>query len=152
MKFKNIIVLFGHLLNIKESYLIAKGGEKNPFVIARYVEAILTIMNPIVPHYCQHVWSTIVLPVLKASTNAPKQPNDDLIKNGWPVAGDVNPTLSTQLKYLEGNKREIRLALDKAMTGGKKKGKGGKKGAAAAEPEAPKEKCLIVVGDTFPES
>ena len=56
MKLKNIVVIFNHLLSIKENYLIAKAGEKNPFVIARYVEAILTILNPIAPHFCQHVW------------------------------------------------------------------------------------------------
>jgi len=151
MKFKNIIVLFNHLLNIKESYMIAKGGEKNDFVVARYVEAVLTIMNPIVPHFAQHVWSTIMLPTLKASTNSPKEFNDNLLTNGWPESGEVIPLLTTQLKYLESNKREIRLALDKAMSGGKKKGKGGKKGAAPAEPEAPKEKCLIAIGSTYPE-
>ncbi len=56
MKHRPIVVIFNHLLNIKESYMIAKGGEKNPFVIAAYIEAILTIMNPITPHFCQHVW------------------------------------------------------------------------------------------------
>ena len=56
MKYKQIIVLFNHMLGLKESYSIAKGGDKNPFIVAKYVEAILSIMNPIAPHYCQHVW------------------------------------------------------------------------------------------------
>ena len=56
MKIKNVIVLFNHLLSIKESYTIAKSGAKNPFVIARFVEALLTIMNPITPHFCQYIW------------------------------------------------------------------------------------------------
>jgi len=56
MKYKEIIVLFNHLLGIKESYALAKGGDKNPYIVAKYVEAILSIMNPIAPHFCQHVW------------------------------------------------------------------------------------------------
>ena len=72
MRLRNINVIFNHLLNIKESYNIAKGGEKNAYVILRYIEAILTIMNPITPHFCQHVWETHVLPTLRKSSNLPK--------------------------------------------------------------------------------
>lgn len=67
MKYRNILVLFNHLLDIKESYLIARGGERDPYVVARLIELILTVMNPIVPHFCQAVWEKHVLPVLKAS-------------------------------------------------------------------------------------
>jgi len=56
MKIKNVIVIFNSLLQIKESYVIAKEGEKNPYLVARFVEAILTIMNPICPHFCQFAW------------------------------------------------------------------------------------------------
>ncbi len=147
MKHRPIVVIFNHLLTIKESYLIARGGEKNPFVIAAYIEAILTIMNPVTPHFCQHVWQKHVLPILSKSTNTDKTWNETLILNGWPKAGAIDADLNAQLKYLEGTKREIRLALDKSKAGGKKKGK---KGAAAA-PEAPKESCVIAIGSTFPE-
>ena len=56
MKHKQVVVIFNHLLNIKESYLIATEGSRNPYVISRYLEALLTILNPIAPHFCQHVW------------------------------------------------------------------------------------------------
>ena len=56
MKYKQIIVLFNHMISIKESYIIAMGGETNPYIIARFIEAFLTIMNPITPHFCQQVW------------------------------------------------------------------------------------------------
>jgi len=70
--------------------------------------------------------------------------------NGWPQVGPSEAGLSSKMKYLDGLKREIRLALDKAMAGGKKKG--GKKGKGAqAEPEAAKENCIIAIGSTFPE-
>lgn len=86
MKHRSIIVIFNQLLSIKESYLIARGGQKNPFIIARYVEAILTIMNPITPHFCQHVWQSSVLPMLKQSSGMAKPPADFLMNNGWPEA------------------------------------------------------------------
>ena len=144
MKYKQIIVLFNHMLGIKESYIIAKGGETNPYIIARYVEAFLTIMNPIVPHFCQHVWQSKVYPIIKQGNT-----NEVLMKNGWPEAGVTDKALAAQLKYLEGTKREICLALDKAKSGGKKKGKGGKGAPAAAE--VPMESCIVAIGKTFPE-
>ena len=69
MKFRNIIVIFNNMLTIKENYLIARGGQKNPFVLLRYVEAILTIMNPIAPHFCQFVYHRHYLSVLRKSKN-----------------------------------------------------------------------------------
>ena len=108
-------------------------------------------MNPITPHFCQYVWQTHVLPTLKKSTGMSKAPADFLNNNGWPEAGAYSSSLATQLKYLEGTKREIRLSFDKSKQagGGKKKGKG--KGAAEAAPEAAKENVLLAVGSTFPE-
>lgn len=150
MKYRNILVIFNHLLNIKESYLIAQGGEKNPFVIARIIELILTIMNPIAPHFCQSVWEKHVLPILKQSTNAVKDYEDLLVNNGWPAAGPGSTDLSAKFKYLEAIKREIRLSFDRSMTGGKKKGKGGKN-AAQAEAPAAKENCIVAVGTEYPE-
>ena len=146
MKHKQIIVLFNHLLGIKESYMIARAGEKNPYIVARYVEAILSIMNPITPHFCQHVWQTNVFPVLSQGNGNVKE---ILMDNGWPQAGPIDRALASQLKYLEGTKREIRLSLDKAKSGGKRKVKGGKNAAPVAD--TPMESCLIAVGTTFPE-
>ena len=56
MKYKQIIELYDHMISFKESYITAMSGETNPFIIARFIEAFLTIMNPIVPHFCQYVW------------------------------------------------------------------------------------------------
>jgi len=149
MKHRNIIVIFNHMLSIKENYTIAREGQKNPFIIARYVEAILTIMNPIAPHFCQHVWQTFVLPMFKQSTGMATQPADFLLLNGWPEGGAFDQLLADKLKYLETTKRDIRLSIEKSKQGGGKKK--GKKGAAPAEPEAPKESCIIAIGSEFPE-
>ena len=149
MKHRVIVVNFNRLLSIKESYLIATAGQKNPFVILRFIEAILTIMNPVTPHFCQHVWQSTVLPIVKQSTGKAKEPTDFLLHNGWPESAAYDSHQATVLKYLETIKREIRLALDKSKQGGGKKKKG--KGAAQAEPEAPKESCIIAIGSEFPE-
>ena len=69
--------------------------------------------------------------------------------NGWPEAGPTDRALASQLKYLEGTKREIRLALDKAKSGGKRKGKGGKNAPAAED--VPMESCTIAVATSYPE-
>lgn len=77
------------------------------------------------------------------------QRNELLMNNGWPEAGPSDRALAAQLKYLEGTKREIRLSLDKAKSGGKRKGKGGKNAPAAEE--VPMESCIVAIGKTFPE-
>ena len=145
MKYKNIVRLFHNMLKVKENYLIAKNNEKNPFVIARFVEAILTILNPIVPHFAQSVWDKHVLPMLKQSSNMARAPADLLMDNNWPEMGAINPMMTTQMKYLTTLKSEIRISLDKSMQGGKKK-----KGAAAT-PAAAKENCIVAIGSSFPE-
>lgn len=145
MKYKNIVRLFHNMSKVKENYLIAKNNEKNPFVIARFVEAILTILNPIVPHFAQAVWEKHVFPVLKQSTNSARAPTDLLMDNNWPEMGAIDPMMTIKMKYMTGLKSEIRLSFDKAMQGGKKK-----KGAAAT-PAAAKENCIVAIGTSFPE-
>jgi leucyl-tRNA synthetase len=55
MKFKIVIKhAFNELLSLKEAYLIAKGGKPNPFVLFRYLETLLLLLNPIIPHFCQY--------------------------------------------------------------------------------------------------
>ena len=94
MKYKNIVRLFHNMLKVKENYLIARNNEKNAFVILRYIEAILTIINPVVPHFAQAVWETHVYPLLKQSSNAKKAPSELLIENGWPEADAVDPMMA----------------------------------------------------------
>lgn len=70
MKFKNVIKFgFNELLSLKESYIIGKQGNANPLVIMTYLVFQLTIMNPIIPHFCQYNWMHYVLPALRKSNN-----------------------------------------------------------------------------------
>lgn len=73
-----------------------------------------------------------------------------MVNNGWPEPGIEDPDLSAKLKYMQAIKREIRLSFDRSMTGGKKKGKGGKN-APAQEAPAAKENCIVAVGTEYPE-
>ena len=86
---------------------------------------------------------------MKQSANLPREVKDNLVENGWPASGETSVAISQQLKYMNDLKSEIRQSLDKAMSGGKKKGKGGKNAAAA--PETPKENCLVAIASTYPE-
>lgn len=53
MKFKIVIKhAFNELSSLKEAYLIAKGGKPNPLVLFRYLETLLLLLNPIIPHFC----------------------------------------------------------------------------------------------------
>jgi leucyl-tRNA synthetase len=44
------------MLSLKESYLIAKKNQPNPFVLLQFIETFLILMNPITPHFCQNIW------------------------------------------------------------------------------------------------
>lgn len=85
------------------------------------------------------------------STNLPKQPEEYLIKNGWMNLGDqpVDKNLSEVLSYVQEIKSSVRIANEKALTGGKKKGKA-KKGAAPEEPKV-LENCIVIIGKQYPE-
>jgi leucyl-tRNA synthetase len=53
MKFKIVIKhAFNELGSLKESYLIAKAGKPNPVILFNYLETLLLLLNPIIPHFC----------------------------------------------------------------------------------------------------
>ena len=88
-------------------------GKPNDFIIFRYVETILTLMNPITPHFCQYVWQTHVYPALQECKNHKKPPSEYLIKAGWPEpTGEVDVNLSALFSYLRHNKHEFQKAYD----------------------------------------
>lgn len=150
MRLKYVNVQFNEFISLKETYSIATEGKTNPAVIFKYIETLLTMMNPIIPHFCQTVWQSYVLPAVEKTQNFPYKPAQELFNNGWVrfENEDTDPVMSASLAYLQKSKKAIRTAYDKALTGGAKK-KGGKKGA---EPEAPKSftNCAIFVGSEFP--
>jgi len=54
MKFKNVVKhAFNELLSLKEIYMIAKASKPlNGHLLFRYIETLLVLLNPMIPHYC----------------------------------------------------------------------------------------------------
>jgi leucyl-tRNA synthetase len=64
----------------KEDYLIGKAGKGvNPFLLLKFIETQLILLNPIVPHFAEYCWTTHVLPLLKKSKGLGKVPTERLL-------------------------------------------------------------------------
>jgi len=65
MKYKLVIKHgLNELSSLKEAYLIATGGQPNPQILFRYLETLLLLLNPIIPHFCQYQWQKVLVPAL----------------------------------------------------------------------------------------
>ena len=138
---------FMEMLSLKETYLTAKGAKgPNGTILFQFVETMLVLMNPLTPHFCQHVYEKHLVPALKTCKNVNREPAELIINQGWPKVDEsmLDPKLGNIMKYLHEVKHNIRLSQAKAQTGGKKSKK------AAAEPVAVKENCVLIVGKEFP--
>ena len=121
--------------------MIAKKGKMNPFLLMKFIEASIILINPICPHFAEYCWATHVLPVLEKSQNLKKQPAKHLINQGWPTpSGSFNKLYRRMYDYLKRVKSTVNLSLEKAKLGGKK-AKGGKAAQKAEVKVA--ENCLI---------
>lgn len=126
--------------------MIAKGGKANAYTLMRFLETQLVIMNPIIPHFSQYCWNKYLYPIFAKSKNYGRDTVDNLTKQAWPVvSAPYDKIAGDRLAFLKDTKSSIRLGLDKAKTGGKKKGKG--------PVEEPKElnTCLVFVAKEYPE-
>jgi len=55
MKYRNVLIhAFSELNELKESYRIAAGGNFNPKTMFRICETLITLLNPIIPLFCQY--------------------------------------------------------------------------------------------------
>jgi len=85
LKYRMVVThAYNGLLSLKESYLIGKKNNPNPFVILYFMETSMIILNPTIPHFCENVWTKYVRPVLMKCKNLPSQPAENLIDQGWP--------------------------------------------------------------------
>ena len=97
----------------------------NPFLLIKFIEAQLIMLNPITPHFAEYCWSTHILPILQKSKNVPKKPSARLINQGWPTVDTAFEPLKRRIyEYIKSVKSNVRLAQDKAKHGGKKAPKG----------------------------
>lgn len=126
--------------------MIAKAGNCNPYVLMRFLEVQLVLLNPIAPHFCQYAWTNYVYPVFKESSNYPSSTVENLVQQAWPTArGQFDKVLSSRLSLLKDIKSNLRMTLEKAKMGGKKK-----KGAAAEEKKEI-DSCAIFIAREYPE-
>jgi leucyl-tRNA synthetase len=147
MKYKQCLkYAFFELQSIKEDYLIAKGGKGNPFTLMRFLETQLVIMNPVIPHFAQYCWNNYVFPVFSKSKNYGRETVANLNNQQWPVVSAAYDKIAgDRLAFLKDTKSSIRLGLEKAKTGGKKKGKG------PAEEAKELSTCVVFVAKEYPE-
>jgi len=104
------------------------------------------IINPIIPHFSQYCWNKYLYPVFSKSKNYGRDTVENLNNQAWPVvSAPYDKIAGDRLAFLKDTKSSIRLALEKAKTGGKKKGKG--------PVEEPKElsTCVVFVAKEYPE-
>ncbi|KAJ3708261.1 hypothetical protein LUZ61_011966 [Rhynchospora tenuis] len=107
---------FYDLQAARDEYRFSCGaGEMNQELVMKFMDVQTRLMVPICPHYAEHVWKEI----LKKS--------GFVVKAGWPVADEPDPTLRKANKYLQDTIVFVRKLLQKQEAGSKK----GKKGRAA---------------------
>ncbi|KAG7401107.1 hypothetical protein PHYBOEH_002990 [Phytophthora boehmeriae] len=103
-------------------------------VIMRFIESQLIIFSPICPHFCEYMWTAIGKEGFVSVAH-------------WPEAGEVDHALLRAGDFLNKVTRSFREAL--AKSGNKKKG--GKKGAAPAEPAKKPTHAQVYLSSEFPE-
>ncbi|KAF4323414.1 hypothetical protein BBO99_00003136 [Phytophthora kernoviae] len=103
-------------------------------VIMRFIESQLIMFSPICPHFCEYMWTAIG--------------KEGFVSVAlWPEAGEVDHALLRAGDFLNKVTRSFREALTKS--GSKKKG--GKKGAAPAEPVKKPTHAQVYLTTEFPE-
>ena len=148
MKFKQVLKFgFFGLQSIKELYLLAKKGQQvNQYVLMKFITNQLIMLNPIIPHFSQYCWNAYVWPILEKSQNFGATCSN-LNQMSWPVPSAPHDKVSAdRLNYLTALRVNVTEGLEKAKSGGKKKGKG-------KQEEEKKEisKCYIFVAKEYPE-
>lgn len=135
----------------KEDYLLGKGTKHrvNPFLLLRFIETQLILLNPITPHFAEYCWETHVRPVLERAKNLNRPGvSGRLIDQGWPqVEKPFDPLTRRMYDYVKSVKSNVRLAQDKARGGGKK----AKAPAKGSAPEAPLENVHVFIAGEYPD-
>ena len=118
------------MLNLKEQYrVMTEGVGMHASLVSKFCQTICIVMSPITPHFCEHVWSSILK-------------KDNLVMNAsWPSL-PVDVALSRKYNTLQANLREFRLDFMKAV--------GSKKGKIQAGPDAsPLTDAIIFCADGY---
>eukprot|EP00958_Prasinococcus_capsulatus_P021407 scaffold2910_cov390-Prasinococcus_capsulatus_cf.AAC.22 len=79
-------------------------------LLARFVELQVLLLTPICPHFCEHVWGTLL-----------GKPGS-VTSAGWPTSDAPDYSIRQANQYLEATITDLRKAIIKAETPPKKKG------------------------------
>ena len=108
---------FFDLHNARDSYRLLCGDAGfHAHCAARYCDVQARVLAPIAPHWCDHVWTTVL------------NNEGSILKAGWPVAGAPNAALRAAAAYLHDVVTDWRKLAAKAVA----PPKGGKGGAQAS--------------------
>lgn len=147
MKYKQAAkCAFFEMNSAKEEYMSAKGGKINPYVIMRFMEAQMVMLNPIVPHFAQFCWNHHIYPMFSKCQNYGKECKADLTEQPWPVpSAEIDHVIFDQLKYVKEVRSKVNEEHKTATSGGKKK-----KSQVKME-EVSVDHCVIFVETEYPE-
>jgi len=131
MKFKLAVKYgFHDLQSSRDDYVLFKKNELNPFLVLRFIETQLLMMNPIIPHFCGHYYEDIFLPNIKKTKNH-KEYCDTITKCKWPeVTREVDIVKGKVFNFIKFCKHDFIVTFDK-MTGFRKEQKQRQKGKKA---------------------
>jgi leucyl-tRNA synthetase len=87
------------------------------YLLLDFMRVFLILMNPIVPHFCEHAWVPLRECLIKA--NYPTKLEAKLVDAGWPKIKEVSVETTGIFTYLQDLKRTIRQNQGKSA--GKKK-------------------------------
>jgi leucyl-tRNA synthetase len=65
MKYKLVVKhAYSEMLSLKEAYMIGTQHKGNPAILFKYLETLLQMLNPLIPHFCQYQWQHVIIPRL----------------------------------------------------------------------------------------
>jgi leucyl-tRNA synthetase len=117
---------FFDLQSARDFYRVMVGEEMNAELIFRFLEVQASLLCPIAPHFCEHVWK-----LLGHKTS--------IFKAAFPTPGPINDTLLKQNEYIQETLHEFRLKRENFL---KPKGK---------TPPPPPTTAIVTVARTYPE-
>ena len=141
---------FFDMMTARDEYIVAKKGNTNPHLMARFIYVQLLTLSPICPHFCEHMWQSF-REYYATVKNTGEVLSESIVRAHWPEpTKPVDKVLTSLNVYLKACKKSFRDSLNKQMAG--KKAKKGKQQKQQPEEEAKKlTACTVVVKKEYPE-
>jgi leucyl-tRNA synthetase len=158
MKFKLALKFgFHELQGVRDDYVLLKKGDLNPYLVLRFIEIQLMLVNPIIPHFCEYHYQENFLPAIKQTKNHREYP-EFIINAHWPEkTAEYDSKMGKIFRFIKYCKHDFIVMYDK-MSGFRKQQKmKQKKGKAAEETPAEEvekksfENSVIFYAKEYPE-